>query len=288
MKNITTAQNFLFLLLLLTTNAVSAQEYDWTTDERGGQTIHDGIQYNNHRWNEDGSIFVKFGPPAATWWTTHNGNDPSYPVSAPLASIGRNRGIQISAPEILPARIQDIEYLRVSMIATLPKGSHNMYRVYWQSYLSDSPDGSYSGDFSPTIYWQNCPDNWWGTSKGHQNIDETIWDYIDCGYSKPGWRYCSPMLVPKLTPDEQGKIEMFDVDFKPLLDKAVEMGFYRPEQYLLNIQPSIEVWVMDETFKMNDMSFVVKVKNQQELIVPSWTTLVSKNAHRPDLLPDQR
>lgn len=276
MKSIRTINGLLLLSVLITTTVVKAQDYNWSTNERSGYTIHDGIQYHNHRWNEDGGMFVKFGPPTATWWTTHNGNDPSYPVSEPIASIGRNREIQISPPEILPARIQDIEYLRVSMIATLPKGPHFMYRVYWQSYLSDTPDGQRNGDFSPTIYWQNCPDNWWGTSRGHHKIGEETWDYIDCGYSKPGWRYCSPMLVPELTPDEQGKIEMLDIDFKPLLDRAVELGFYRPDQYLLNVQPGIEVWVLNDTFKMDDMSFVVKVKNQPELVIPYWTTLVSK------------
>jgi len=202
--------------------AARTPAYDWTSRGAYDHVIRDGIQFNNNRWaGEQGTIFVKFGPPTVTWWTTHSGNRREFPVSAPNAAIGRNWGIQTSANIPLPAKLADIEYLRASLIATVTSKPSHMYRIYLQTYLADTPTGNYSGDFAPTIYWRNCPDDWWGRPVGVFKIDGREWQFNDCGQAVG--RYCVPLLLPKLQPDKNGRIETCNLDLKPLLDKAVEL-----------------------------------------------------------------
>jgi hypothetical protein len=270
--------------LAAASGAARAQEYDWTSSGAHASVIRDGIQFNNNRWaGEQGTMFVKFGPPTVTWWTTHSGKRRDFPVSASNAAIGRNWGTQTSANIPLPAKLADIEYLRVSLTATLATNPSHMYRVCWQTYLADSPTGKFNGDFAPTIYWQNCPDNWWGRPKGVFEIDGRKWQYNDCDQAVG--RYCVPTLAPKLQPDKNGKIEMYDVDFKPLFDKAVELGFYTDQKYLMTIHASWEVWILDEDLTMNDMCFVIKVKGKPELTVPSWSQLPSRSRSAQELPP---
>ena len=256
-------------VLLLTT-------YDWSTSESKSYMNHDGLQYNNNRWaGERGSMFVRFGPPTATWWTTHEGPaNPYFPVSAPWVTVGNDWG-NVSKDSPFPIQLKDIETLKASWSMTLPpKKNEHMFRICWQLYFSDSPTARpNAGDFAPTIYAQNCSATWWGKDMGTHNIGGHNWKICDCAQSSGMGRYIVPLLDPYLTPDANGVIQVRDLDLKPLIDWLMARGYYDPNSYCQVVEAAWEVWVLDDILKTNDMSFTIKKKGQPAVTIPSWTTM---------------
>ncbi|MFA0783513.1 MAG: hypothetical protein YYHSYBAR_001904 [Candidatus Fervidibacter sacchari] len=276
--------------------------YDWATHAAMGDVLkRDGLIFCNNRWaGEKGSMFVKFGPPACTWWTTHEGPvDPTFPVSAPLVGFGNFWGT-VSENSPLPVRLGDLEVLRASLIATLPgrgrgrlakdmpikqsskvmpAGSPHMYRICWQLYFSDSPAGAKynKGDFAPTVFAVNCHPTWWGEEAGRYQSQGRTWKICDCKESSGMGRYIVPLLDPFPTPDANGRIEIRDVDLKAMIDWCIAKGYYRREDYLVFVSAGWEVWVLDEMLTMNDMCFVIKVKGKPQITIPSWSKLPSES-----------
>jgi hypothetical protein len=254
--------------LLLTT-------YDWSTSAANGVIKRDGLLYNNNRWaGEKGSMFARFGPPTATWWTTHSGNRPSFPVSAPVVLVGSHYG-NASENSPFPIKLSELKTLKTSMSVMLPPAHSNyMFRVDLQLYFSDRPDGPNNrGDFAPTIYAQNCSANWWGRDAGIHHIDGHDWKICDCAQSSGMGRYIVPLLDPYLVPDTNGVIQIQDLDVKPIIDWCIAQGYYNPDDYCVVIEAGWEVWVLDDMLKMNDMAFTIKQKGKPAVTIPSWTTL---------------
>lgn len=273
---------------------------DWSSRVETGEVLrHDDLVFYNNRWaGEHGSINVRFGPPACTWWTTHEGPvDPSHPVSSPWASFGNDWG-NVSEHSPLPIRLGDLEVLRASLSATLPRedngrllkdmpsrkgppivpaGTAHMFRVCWQLYFSDNPEGAnYNrGDFAPTVYAVNCSPTWWGTDAGTFEADGRRWKMCDSQFSSRMGRYIIPLLEPYLTPDAGGTIEIRDVDIKAMIDWSIAKGFHRPEHYLVFVGTAWEIWIQDQTMVMNDMGFLIKAKGKPAVTVPPWSTMAS-------------
>ena len=286
----------------LQTEWKNRRPYDWTTHAAMGDVVkRDRLVFYNNRWaGEKGSIFVKYGPPACTWWTTHEGPvDPTFPVSAPLVGLGNFWGT-VSENSPLPIRLGDLEVLRASLSATLPgggkgrlakdmpakqgpkvlpAGSGHMYRLCWQFYFSDSAAGAKynKGDFAPTVFAVDCHPTWWGTAAGTCESQGRKWKMCDCQYSSGMGRYIVPLLDPYPTPDADGKIEIRDVDIKGMIDWCMAKGFYHPEDYLVFASAAWEVWILDQNLTMNDMCFVIKMKGKPEVTVPSWSQLPTKS-----------
>jgi hypothetical protein len=257
--------------LLLTT-------YDWTTREWKSYLNHDGLQFNNNRWaGEKGSLRVRFGPPTASWWTTHHGNRPDFPVSAPWVGVGSDWG-NVSTHSPFPIKLSELEVLKASLSATVPIGKTNqMFKVYWQLYFSDKPDGKFNqGDFAPTVYGVNIPSNHWGTVRGSTIVDGRQWRFADQGFSSGMGRFIIPMLEPQLVPDANGVVEIRDVDIKALIDWCIAQGYYRAEDYCMVILAGWEVWVQDEILRMNDMALTIKQKGKPAVTIPAWSTLAER------------
>jgi hypothetical protein len=295
-----------------TIGAARAQEYDWTTHAAMGDVLkRDRLVFYNNRWaGEKGSIFVKYGPPTCTWWTTHEGPvDPTFPVSAPLVGFGNFWG-SASDNNPLPIRLRDLEVFKASLSVALPgagkgrlakdmpskqkqgpkvmpAGTGHMYRICWQFYFTDNPaTGKYNkGDFAPTIFAVNCHPTWWGKDAGKYESRDRTWKICDCNESSGMGRYIVPLLDPFPVPDADGKIEIRDVDLKSMIDWCIAKGYYRPDDYLVFASASWEVWVLDQPLKMNDMCFVIKVKGEPELTVPSWSKLPSKSRSAQEAQP---
>lgn len=261
--------------LLLTT-------YDWTTREWKSYFNHDGLQFNNNRWaGERGSLRVRLGPPTASWWTTHRGDRPDFPVSAPWVGVGSDWG-NVSSHSPFPIKLSELEVLKASLSATVPRGKTNqMFKIYWQLYFSDDPKGTFNrGDFAPTVYGVNIPSNHWGTVRGSTVVDGRTWRFADQGLSSGMGRFIIPMLEPPLTPDDNGVVEIRDVDIKALIDWCIAQGLYRAEDYCLVILAGWEVWVQDDILRMNDMAFTIKQKGRPAVTLPVWTTLMETRATR--------
>lgn len=257
--------------LLLTT-------YDWSTSAATGVCKRDGLLYNNNRWaGERGSMFARFGPPTATWWTTHSGNRRDFPVSAPWVVVGNDWG-KVSENSPFPIKLGELEVFKASLSATLPPAhSNQMFKIYWQLYFSDSPTGKFNkGDFAPTVYAVNFPSNHWGTVRGSSIIDGRNWRFPDQQYSSGMGRYIIPMLEPLLKPDANGMVKIRDVDIKALIDWCVAKGYYSPDDYCMVIGAGWEIFVLDEVLKMNDMAFTIKQKGKPSVTIPSWTTTMGK------------
>ncbi|MCX8157306.1 MAG: DUF5060 domain-containing protein [Verrucomicrobiae bacterium] len=256
--------------------ALLLTRFDWTTREWKSYLNHDGLQFNNNRWaGEKGSLRVRFGPPTASWWTTHNGNRWDFPVSAPWVGVGSDWG-NISTNSPFPIRLSELEVLKASLSATVPLGKTNqMFKIYWQLYFSDQPQGKFNrGDFAPTVYGVNIPSNHWGTVRGRTVVDGRTWRFADQGTSSGMGRFIIPMLEPPLTPDDNGVVEIRNVDIKALIDWCIAQGFYRAEDYCLVILAGWEVWVQNDILRMNDMAFTIKQKNKPAVTIPAWTTMM--------------
>lgn len=252
--------------------------YDWRTDAWKSYFNHDGLQYNNNRWaGERGSMFVRFGPPTATWWTTHGGNRHDFPVSAPWVGVGNDWG-NVSSDSPFPIQLGELEMLKASLSATLPPANSNqMYKVYWQLYFSDSPTGRFNkGDFAPTVYTVRFPPNHWGADRGSAVVDGRKWRFQDQQYSSGMGRYIIPMLEPPLVPDANGVVEIRDADIKALIDWGIAQGYYRAEDYCMIIGAGWEIFALDQGLRMNDMAFTVKRKGKPAVTIPAWSTLMKK------------
>ena len=258
--------------------ALQLTTYDWSTREWKSYFNHDGLQFNNNRWaGEKGSMFVRFGPPTASWWTTHNGNRADFPVSAPWVGVGNDWGnISINSP--FPIKLGDLEILKASLSATLPpEKSNQMYKIYWQLYFSDAPTGKFNkGDFAPTVYAVRFPSNHWGVARGNATIDGRLWGFKDQQYSSGMGRYIIPMLEPTLQPDANGTVEIRNVDIKALIDYCIVQGYYSPEDYCMVIGAGWEIFVLDDMLKMNDMAFIIKQKGKPAVTVPAWSSFVKE------------
>jgi hypothetical protein len=282
-------------------NELDGKSYDWTTSVPTGFALkRDGLAFYNSRWaGEKGSIYVKYGPPTCTWWSTHEGPaDPTFPVGGPNAGVG-TFWETTSDNSPLPIKLCDLEVLKASFSATLPggvngrlqkdmpgrksrsivpAGSSHMYRVRWQLYFSDSPTGAKynKGDFAPTVFAVNCSPTWWGSVAGSYESGGRKWKMCDARTSSGMGRYIIPLLDPYLTPDAEGRIELRDVDIKAMIDWCIARGFYDPEAYLVLISLGWEIWVQDQNIRMNDMAFTFKQKGRPPVTIPAWSRLMKK------------
>jgi hypothetical protein len=264
--------------------ALLLTSYDWRGTGPYDSIEKDGLQYNNNRWaGERGTMFARFGPPAVTWWTTHNGNRREFPVSEPNVAIGSNWG-HTTQGSPLPIRLRDIETLKVSWSVTLPPHRDDqMYRVYFQFFFSDSPTGKYNaGDFAPTLYAVNCPANFWAKDAGMRAIAGNDWHICDSAHSSNMGRYIVPLLTPFLKPDANRVIEVRDLDLKALIDDHIAQGFYSPDAYCMTVHASWEVWVLDQQLRTNDLAFTIKKKGEPAVTIPAWSTLAKPAKPTPD------
>ncbi|MBM4030798.1 MAG: hypothetical protein FJ291_03335 [Planctomycetes bacterium] len=259
-------------------DCIPAAAYDWTGTGGFDSVEKDGLQFNNNRWaGEKGSMFVRFGPPTVTWWTTHSGNRRDFPVSAPNVAVGSNWG-HVTRGSPFPMKLSEIEAFNASWSVTLPpKKDGQMFRVYYQLYFSDGPKGKYNkGDFAPTLYAVNCSPNFWAKDAGTHDIAGKKWKICDSATSSGMGRYMVPLLVPFLEPDRNGVIRIEDLDLKALIDWHVAKGYYSPDSHCMVVQAAWEIWVLGEDLKTNDTVFVIKKKGQPAVTIPAWSTLVKK------------
>ncbi len=258
--------------------ALLVTAYDWRGAGGSDSVEKDGLQFNNNRWaGERGSMFARFGPPAVTWWTTHSGDRRDFPVSEPNVAVGSNWG-RVTGGSPFPMKLSEIESFRACWSVTLPpRKGDQMFRVYYQLYFSDSPTGKYdAGDFAPTLYAVNCSPNWWGKDAGTHEIARRSWRICDSATSSGMGRYMIPLLVPYLEPDENGTIQVEDLDLKALIDWHVANGYYSPDSYCMVVHAAWEVWVLDQDLRTNDMAFVIKKKGEPAVTIPAWSSFVNK------------
>jgi len=271
------APRLLISLIMMSLSASLLVAQDWQSCANKTNTIsRDGILLINDRWQgEPGCMYAEFGPPTFTWWSTHTGVEA---LSMPNATIGSNWGNERSSADCpLPAKIKDIEECKLSMVAQLPEGTEGKYKVYWQIYFGDNPNGiPNKGDFAPTIFIQNCDYHWWGKDLGTYEVGGSKWRICDIGMNCCGsGPFFSPQLEPYAKPDANNIIKVEDIDMKALFDLMVEKGWYSEEVYVLMIQQAWETFKIEGTIKTLDVNFKIKTKNSELKTYPNWTQLGS-------------
>lgn len=184
--------------------------------------------YSNNRWTgENGCIWVKHGPPTITFWTSHFGVQT---MSEPFVGLGNNWGGLLSKGD-LPARIQDIEIFKASMVAKIPNwdgtkltrvtgGEPNidLYRIYYQFCLvtdlkQTRPN---AGDWNLNVFQTpTCDANWWGKLVG--TYKDSLWNYKMTNQGMNGFGdgpFRTAIVDPFPKPDAYGVIRAYNNDIK--------------------------------------------------------------------------